>query len=441
VVWLKYIIITNNYFEFELFMIQDIFSDWNSVFDHLKTRAMFNMLEMESSSAVNPSSKLTDIIDKSRSGIPIGREDALYLATLDLEELPYLLFAASAVRDEGKGNELSYSKNIFVPLTRLCRDRCAYCTFKIEPGEAELFLTLDEVLEMAEKGSALGCTELLFVLGDKPELKYKEYREALNSIGYKTTAEYLTDVCKASLKKNIYPHSNLGLSTPEELSALRESNPSMGLMLENISDRLLKKGQAHHGCADKVPKLRMQTMEYAGELRIPWTSGILVGIGETWEERIDSLIALKDLNSEYGHIQEIIVQNFSPKEGIVMEKFPPPSFVDMLKTVSISRLVFGKNMNIQIPPNLNFSSYSLFLLAGINDLGGVSPFTIDFVNPECPWPQINSMTDEVEKMGFELRERLPVYPEFINEEFIDNSILNKINNHVDEAGFVPRDTM
>ena len=421
-------------------MIQDIFSEWNSVFDHSKTQVMFNMLEIEGSTAVNPSSRLTEIIDSVRNGSLLSRDDALFLVTLSPEQLPYLLFAASAVRDEGKGNELSYSKNIFVPLTRLCRDRCAYCTFKIEPGEAELFLTVDEVKDMAQKGAALGCTELLFVLGDKPELKYKEYRDAINAIGYKTTADYLIDVCKETLMDTLYPHSNLGLSTPEELSALRKTNPSMGLMLENISDRLLKKGQAHHGCADKVPRLRMQTMQYAGELRIPWTSGILVGIGETWEERIDSLLALRDLNDEYGHIQEIIIQNFSPKDGIDMEKFPPPSFEDMLKTVAISRLIYGKDMNIQIPPNLNFKSYALFLLAGINDLGGVSPITIDYVNPECPWPQVNSMTDEVEKMGFELRERLPVYPEFINSEFIDGKLLTLINNHVDESGFVPKES-
>ena len=421
-------------------MIQDIFSEWNTVFDQSKTQIMFNMLDVDKGSAVNPSSELSKIIDKTLSGKTIDRGEALYLIGLGVEELPYLLFAASAVRDQGKGNELSYSKNIFVPLTRLCRDRCGYCTFKIEPGEAELFITLDDVLTMAEKGAALGCTELLFVLGDKPELKYKEYRDALNSIGYQTTAEYLIDVCKASIEKNIYPHSNLGLSTPEELSALRESNPSMGLMLENISDRLLKKGQAHHGCADKVPKLRMQTMKYAGELRIPWTSGILVGIGETWEERIDSLIALKELNDEYGHIQEIIVQNFSPKDGIRMDKFPPPAFNDMLKTVAVSRLIFGQEMNIQIPPNLNSESYSHYLLAGINDLGGVSPLTIDYVNPECPWPQVDKMTEEIESMGFELRERLPVYPEFINDEFINSSVLEKIKNDIDDSGFIPKES-
>ena len=420
-------------------MIQDIFNEWNSVFDQSKTRIMFNMLDVDEASAVNPSSTLSNIIDKALSGKTINRNEALNLIELGVEELPYLFYAASAVRDNIKGSELSYSKNIFVPLTRLCRDRCGYCTFKIEPGEAELFITLDEVLDMAEKGAALGCTELLFVLGDKPELKYKEYKDALNLIGYSTTAEYLVDVCKESLKKNIYPHSNLGLSTTEELSALRLSNPSMGLMLENISDRLLKKGQAHHGCADKVPRLRMQTMQLAGELRIPWTSGILVGIGETWEERIDSLFALKQLNDDYGHIQEIIVQNFSPKDGISMEKFPPPSFHDMIKTVAISRLIFGEDMNIQIPPNLNSDSYALYLLAGINDLGGVSPLTIDYVNPECPWPQVERMTEEVDAMGFELRERLPVYPEFINEEFIDPAILPMVKNSVDERGFVPRE--
>lgn len=419
--------------------MQSNFNEWLTVFDFPKTRMLFNTLGAGKFSDFSPSSQLSRIVDKVLSGKTISKGESLYLTELEEKDIPYCLYAASMVRSEGKGNELSYTKNIFVPLTRICRDRCGYCTFKIEPGEAELFVTLDEVLAMVEKGVALGCRELLFVLGDKPELKYAEYRNALNGIGYQKTTEYLTDVCEASLAKNIYPHSNLGLSDPDELSALRQFNPSMGLMLENISERLLKKGQAHHGCADKVPKLRMQTMKYAGEQRIPWTSGILVGIGETWEERVDSLFALKELNDEYGHIQEIIVQNFSPKDGIRMEKFPPPSFIDMLKTVAISRLIFGKDMNIQIPPNLNSGSYAIYLLAGINDFGGVSPLTIDYVNPECLWPKIDRMTKEAELMGFELRERLPVYPEFINEEFIDRSMLQKIRDEVDGLGFVPRE--
>jgi len=378
------------------------------------------------------------ILQKSLDGKPLERDEAVYLSGIGVEDIPYLLYAASELRDRGKGRTLTFSRNVFVPLTRLCRNHCGYCTFKIEPGQAELFLTPEEVVDMAKKGAAAGCTELLFVLGDKPELVYEEYRNELNKRGYSTTAQYLTDICKLGLEQNIFPHSNLGLSTPEELTALRESNPSMGLMLENISERLLKKGEAHNRCADKVPKLRMKTMQHAGELRIPWTSGILVGIGETWEERIDSLYALKDLSDRYNHIQEIIVQNFSPKDGINMAKFPPPAFIDMLKTVAISRLVFGEDMNIQIPPNLNSSNFSLYVYAGINDLGGVSPLTIDYVNPEAPWPQVEKMEEDVSSMGFELRERLPVYPEFINDEFIDKNVLDRIMESVDSAGYVPR---
>lgn len=419
--------------------MQEVFYNCKTVFDDKKSQEIFNILGLEETDIKEPSPKLRNIVDRAVSGTPISREDALYLGDLGINEIPYLLFAASTIRDEGKGNTLSFSKNVFVPLTRLCRDHCGYCTFKIEPGEAELFISPDEVVDMAKKGASIGCTELLFVLGDKPELVYQEYRDALGSIGYKTTAEYLIDICKEGLKQNIFPHSNLGLSNPQELSALKETNPSMGLMLENISERLLKKGQAHHRCADKVPKLRMQTMEYAGELRIPWTTGILVGIGETWEERIDSLFAIKDLSDMYGHIQEIIIQNFSPKEGINMEKYPPPTFEDMLKTVAISRLIFGKDMNIQIPPNLNNETFSSFVFAGINDLGGVSPITIDYVNPEAPWPQVEIMEQEVSSLGFELRERLPVYPEFISEEFLNKNMLEKVENHIDKDGFVPKE--
>lgn len=377
------------------------------------------------------------ILQRVLDGEKLGRDDALYLSDIDNSDLAYLLYTASVIRDRGKGKTLSFSKNVFVPLTRLCRNHCGYCTFKIEPGEAELFMTPEEVVEMAGKGASVGCTELLFVLGDKPELVYEEYRNALKGRGYDTTAAYLADICRLGLEQGIFPHSNLGLATPDELKDLRESNPSMGLMLENISDRLLKKGQAHHRCADKVPKQRMKTMRHAGELRIPWTSGILVGIGETWEERIDSLYALKELSDDYGHIQEIIIQNFSPKDGINMSKFPPPSFTDMLKTVAISRLVFGQEMNIQIPPNLNGDNFALYLHAGINDLGGVSPLTIDYVNPEAPWPQVQKMEEEVSSMGFELRERLPVYPEYINDEFIDGYVLSRVKDSVDETGFVP----
>lgn len=383
-----------------------------------------------------PSKRLEKIFHHAFTSGSIKREDALFIADLKKEELPHVFAAASSIRDRGKGRTLSFSRNIFVPLTRLCRDHCGYCTFKIEPHEGELFVPPDEVTDLARKGARLGCTELLFVTGDKPELVYPVYRDALAGIGYKSTAEYLIAMCEAGLRENIFPHSNLGLSTREELLALKESNPSMGLMLENISPRLLKKGQAHYRSADKVPKLRMRTMELAGELRIAWTSGILVGIGETWEERIDSLYALKALSDDYGHIQEIIIQNFSPKHGILMQNCSSPSFLEMLKTVAISRLIFGENMNIQIPPNLNAETYPLFIFAGINDLGGVSPVTIDYVNPEALWPQIKDMENLCRQVGFKLEERLPVYPEFINGEFISKAVLERIFKFVDESGFV-----
>lgn len=388
-------------------------------------------------SAGTQSPALREILSGVENGEPLRREDAISLSRLGREEVPFLLRSASIIRDNGKGRTLTFSRNVFVPLTQLCRNRCGYCTFKYEPGEGPLFLAPEEVVEMAKKGARLGCTELLFVTGDKPELLYPVYREALGNLGYESTAEYLIAMGEAGLRERIFPHTNLGLATRDELSALRESNPSMGLMLENISPRLLKKGEAHHGCPDKVPRHRMKTMELAGELRIPWTSGILVGIGETWEERIDSLYALKELNDAFGHIQEIIIQNFSPKQGIIMEKYPPPDFIDMLKIVAISRLIFGEGMNIQIPPNLNPGTYQLFVEAGVNDLGGVSPITIDYVNPEAPWPKLEIMRDIIEDLGFTLRERLPVYPEFIDNKYINDDLLRLVRDAVDEQGYVP----
>lgn len=377
------------------------------------------------------------ILEKALYGGTIDRDEALILSQTGNAEMPRLLHAASEIRDRGRGRTLTFSRNVFVPLTQLCRNHCGYCTFKYEPGEGALFMTPEEVMDMARKGAALGCTELLFVTGDKPELKYPEYRSALGKLGYASTAEYLADMSEAVLELNIFPHTNLGLATRDELLAFKGSNPSMGLMLENISPRLLKKGGAHNRCPDKVPKQRMKTMKTAGELGIPWTTGLLVGIGETWEERIDSLFALRELNDQYGHVQELIIQNFSPKPGILMEKYPPPDLADMLRIVAITRLVFGGGMNVQIPPNLNPGTYPLFIQAGVNDLGGVSPLTIDYVNPEAPWPRLEIMRQAVLDAGFTLRERLPVYPEFIDEKFIQSGLLERVRGSVDESGYVP----
>lgn len=411
-------------------------NELENIYSERTISAFFNVSGLKDFFKRDASSRLESICSKAEDGNTIDREEALYLIGLDYKDILRLLLCASEIRNKGKGNVLSYSKNVFVPVTRLCRDRCGYCTFKIEPGEGELLIPPDEVLEIARKGAQLGCTELLYVTGDKPELKYKVYRDALNELGFNTTAEYLIDLSRKGLKENIFPHTNLGLSTTEELEQFRETNPSMGLMLENISDRLLYNGEAHHGCPDKVPKLRMKTMDLAGELDIAWTSGILVGIGETQEESIDSLFALKQLNDEYGHIQEIIIQNFSPKVGIRMQDKSSPEFLDMIKLVAISRLIFGESMNIQVPPNLNLDTYLYFTLAGINDLGGVSPLTIDFVNPEAPWPQLDRMEQMCAENGFELRERLPVYPEFINEKYIDKDLLPIVNKFIDDTGFV-----
>jgi FO synthase len=407
--------------------MSSIDKDWENVLQTLGSKSLLN----------GPSKRLSAILENAVEGEVLDRQDALYLVDLGKDEIPFLLMTASKLRDSGKGKILTYSKNVFVPVTQICRNKCGYCTFKYEPGEGPLFMSPDEVVDMAKKGAELGCTELLFVTGDKPELKYPVYKEALKKLGYETTADYLIAMGEAGLKENIFPHTNLGLATSEELLSFRQSNPSMGLMLENISPRLLKKGQAHHGCPDKVPKQRMKTMELAGEHRIAWTSGILVGIGETWEERIDSLIALRELDEKYGHLQEIIIQNFSPKPGIMMEKYPPPSFIDMLKLVAIARLIFGEHMNIQIPPNLNPETYPMFIHAGINDLGGVSPLTIDYVNPEAPWPKLELMNSMVEELGFTLRERLPVYPEFIDKEFIEESVFGRVVDFVDQDGYVP----
>lgn len=411
-------------------------SEMEAFLSQERIRSVFRHLCAEPNSLGPPSPELEEILTKAISGEAMSREDALCLGDIENNHIPFLLVAASKIRERGKGNTVTFSKNVFIPLTRLCRDHCGYCTFKIEPGEGELFVPPGEVINTARNGASLGCTELLFVTGDKPELNYPSYRDGISKLGYRTTAEYLTAMSEAGLKENIFPHTNMGVAKLEELAALREWNASQGLMLETISERLLRKGEAHYRSPDKVPKLRIKTTEYAGELRVAWTSGILVGIGETLEERMDSLLAIKRLSDGYGHIQEIIIQNFSPKQGIIMEKHLPADFLDMIKTVAVARLMFGQRMNIQVPPNLNSRTFSLFVLAGANDLGGVSPMTIDYVNPEAPWPQVERMERSLGELGFTLKERLPIYPEFIGEEFLSNNVLERVKGFVDSFGYV-----
>jgi FO synthase len=322
---------------------------------------------------------------------------------------------ASTLRDVGFGNVISYSRKVFIPLTQLCRDVCHYCTFAQPPKPGErAYLTLDEVVDIARRGAEAGCREALFTLGDKPELRYPQARAELTELGYPTTIAYLLAAARAVFDATgLLPHANPGVVTRSELLALREVCPSQGLMLESVSRRLLEPGQAHHGSPDKDPDVRLDTLRLAGELQIPYTTGILIGIGETREERIASLLSLRDLHDTYGHLQEIIIQNFRAKPGTRMEGSPDAAHDDHLWTIACARIIFGPHMAIQAPPNLTPDTFGTLIRAGINDWGGVSPVTPDHVNPEAPWPHLEQLSRESEAEGKVLTERLTIYPAYV----------------------------
>jgi len=356
----------------------------------------------------------------------LARSEALSLATVQGEELAALLATASEVRDRHKGRTVTFSPKLFIPLTNLCRDFCGYCTFRKAPGEpGARTMTVDEVLQVVLQGRRLGCAEVLFSLGDRPEAIYPEMRDFLEQLGLRRTLDYLYDACKIVLEETgLLPHSNPGLMGKKDLARLREVNVSLGLMLESISERLTLPSGPHFDAPDKKPALRLKTIEEAGKLRIPFTTGILVGIGENWQERIDSLLAIGELNRRYGHIQEVIVQNFRAKPEIPMRAHPEPFAEEMLKAIALARLILGGEMNIQAPPNLTPEGYPLYLHAGINDWGGVSPLTPDYINPEAPWPALAILSRKTAEAGFVLKPRLAVYPEFIfqGEKFIPASL-------------------
>jgi FO synthase len=345
-------------------------------------------------------------------GRGIGREDALSL--MDQAPLRTLLQTAASVRDRFKGNSVSYSRKVFIPLTHLCRDYCGYCTFRADPqAGVPAYMTPDEVLAVAEAGRRAGCKEALFSLGDQPERVFPEAKEFLQKLGYESTLEYLAAMSKLVLSKTgLLPHSNPGVMGEKDLCRLRETNVSVGIMLESASPRLGRPGGAHWRAPDKVPSLRLRTIETAGKLSMAFTTGILIGIGETPEERVDALLAIRATHEKYGHVQEVIVQPFRVKLDIRMAQAPEPSNEDLLRTIAVARLILGGEMNIQSPPNLLSKDYPELLTAGINDWGGVSPVTKDFINPEAAWPQISSLAERTAKAGFVLRERLAIYPEF-----------------------------
>jgi FO synthase len=370
----------------------------------------------------------------------LSRAQALALTSVEGEELAALLATAAGLRDQHKGRVVTFSPKIFVPLTNLCRDFCGYCTFRKAPDEpGAKTMTLDEVLRVVRQGKALGCTEVLFSLGDKPEAIYSEMKQFLAERGHQRTLDYLVEACRVVLEETgLLPHSNPGVMGRSDLQRLKEYNVSMGLMLESVSERLLSPGAAHDNAPDKKPAVRLRTLELAGELRIPSTTGILIGIGENWQERIDSLFAIREMHQRYGHIQEVIVQNFRAKPTIPMRDHPDASRGDMLKTIALARFILGGEMNIQAPPNLTPDGYELYLEAGINDWGGVSPLTPDFINPEAPWPSLELLQQKSALAGFELKARLPIYPEFIRQgdQFLPPTLLPYVEQICDAEGLV-----
>jgi FO synthase len=381
-----------------------------------------------------------DIIDRALGEERLSVEDGYTLMQARGSDLPALLHAASLLRDRHKGRNVSYSRKVFLPLTNICRDRCGYCTFRKDPWESGAkTLTPDEVLAVAEAGAKMGCKEALFSLGDKPEVLYPEYRAELGRLGYRRTLDYLHAACELVLEHTpLLPHANPGLMRHRDLARLKEVNASMGLMLETVSERLLTPGQTHADAPDKRPALRLKTIEDAGKLQIPFTTGMLIGIGETLAERVETLLAIRRLHEAYGHIQEVIIQNFRVKPTIPMKDCPEPTLLDMLKTVAVARLLLGGTMNIQAPPNLTPDAYQLLLLAGINDWGGISPLTIDFINPEAPWPKIRELQQVTGEVGLVLRERLAIYPDYITTHpaYVSASLRERIQGSVDAEGFV-----
>jgi FO synthase len=376
-----------------------------------------------------------------------NREAALNIATLRDRLLAAsaerLCAEAASLRDAGHGNVVSYSRKVFVPLTRLCRDVCHYCTFATTPRALPApYLSPDEVLDIARAGERAGCHEVLFTLGDKPELRYAAAREHLARLGYGSTIAYLAAMCELVLSKTaLLPHVNPGVMTREDLALLRTVSVSQGLMLESSSDRLCEPGEVHHGSPDKAPAARLETIRLAGELAIPFTSGILIGIGETREERVASLLALREINERHGHLQEIIVQNFRAKRGTKRAGAAEPALDDLMWTIAAARIVFGPAMNIQAPPNLSPSDYPQLIAAGINDWGGVSPVTPDHVNPEAPWPHVEALSRRTECAGKTLVARLAVYPAHAREHgrWLDTRLAARVLQAMDATGYARTD--
>jgi FO synthase len=356
-------------------------------------------------------------------GVPISDENALALvdSAADQATAGEILAAARAARDAFFGRIVTYSPKVFLPLTNLCRNRCDYCSFRRSPGDAgEWTMTPDEVSRQIQRARELDCAEALFCLGDKPEKAFSSYRRTLAALGHENTVEYLYASARVALDHGLLPHTNAGLLTDAEMLRLKEVNVSLGLMLECVSPRLCEPGMPHHRAPDKRPHLRLSMIEGAGRHRIPFTTGILVGIGETPRERIESLLAIRRTHRAFGHIQEVIVQPFRAVAGVPMEHSPEPGDFEVAVVIAMARLILDHNVSLQAPPNLNPDATAMLLAAGLNDFGGISPVTPDYINPRHPWPHVDALAAACAHAGFELRRRASIYDSFVERTgFLD----------------------
>ena len=364
----------------------------------------------------------------------VSHHDIIEIYQQAVKDPTELFWTAQNIRKKFKNQTVTFSKKVFFNIINLCKDTCSYCTYKAEPGEEKLSLmSKQQIRELLHLAKKYKCVEALFVTGEQPEKKYPEARKWLKENGFNSTSEYLIHASELALEMGLFPHTNAGNLNFEDMKELKKTNVSMGIMLENVSDRLTEKGMPHYLAASKRPKTRLQILENSGKLKIPMTTGILVGIGETIEEVIDSIIAINQLHQKYGNIQEVILQNFQPKSDTIMKNSPSANENYFKTVVALSRIIMPK-MNIQIPPNLSPKSYQSFLSVGINDWGGISPLTPDFVNPEFSWPGISKVEENSKKAGFELKCRFPVYPEFFS--FISKELRDKMAEIENKEGFV-----
>jgi 7,8-didemethyl-8-hydroxy-5-deazariboflavin synthase len=380
-----------------------------------------------------------EILSKSTEGRSISKAEAYDLIGSDEDKL--IISAARTIRNNNRNSDIiTYSRKVFVDLTNLCRDSCSYCTYKKDPNDkAAKMMMPSQVLALAELGKKFKCTEALIVTGERPEQKYAQVKDWLKTLGYTSTIEYIAEISENILRKTgLLPHTNAGSLTKKEMSLLKNTNVSLGMMLESSSARLGQKNMPHYHAPSKDPKIRIRTLEDAGQLRIPFTTGLLLGIGEYAEEIVDSLFVIKEINEKYGHIQEVILQNFMPKVGTEMENATPIGLNYFLKIIAVARIIL-QDINIQVPPNLNPGIFGSFLDGGINDWGGISPITIDYVNPEFPWPTIDTVRSITYRKGFSLRARLPIYPEFVlnmDQNYISKTMRGYIDPFCDSSGLV-----